>query len=50
MLEDRRKLAPRPLSQVQEEIRSRLAQDSVLKEREHYLTTLRKTAQVDEKL
>ena len=49
-VEDRRKMAPRPLSQVQEEIRSRLAQDSIMKEREHYLQQLRKTAQVDEKL
>ena len=50
MVEDRRKLAPRPLAAVQEEIRTRLANESVLKEREHYLTALRKTAQVDEKL
>ena len=49
-VEDRRKMAPRPLSQVQEEIRSCLAQDSIMKEREHYLQQLRKTAQVDEKL
>ena len=49
-VEDRRKMAPRPLSQVQEEIRSRLAQDSIMKEREHYLQQLRKSAQVDEKL
>jgi peptidyl-prolyl cis-trans isomerase SurA len=48
-VEDRRQLPPRPLSEVQEEIRSRLAGDSVLKEREHYLSQLRKTAQVDEK-
>jgi hypothetical protein len=38
------------LAEVQEEIRNKLATDSVLKEREHYLTQLRKTAQVDEKL
>lgn len=50
MVEDRRKLAPKPLAAVQEEIRNRLANDSVLKEREHYLTALRKTAQVDDKL
>lgn len=49
-VEDRRQLAARPLSEVQEEIRNRLAGDSVLKEREHYLSQLRKTAQVDEKL
>ena len=29
---------------------SRLANDSVFKERENYLGTLRKTAQIDEKL
>jgi len=50
MVEDRRRLQPKPLAAVQEEIRIRLANESVLKEREHYLTTLRKTAQVDEKL
>jgi hypothetical protein len=35
---------------VQEQIRNRLANESVLKEREHYLQQLRKTAHVDEKL
>jgi parvulin-like peptidyl-prolyl isomerase len=50
MVEDRRKLPDRPLSEVQEEIRNRLAGESVTKEREHYLTQLRKTAQVDDKL
>ena len=50
MVEDRRKLAPKPLAAVQEEIRARLANESVMKEREHYLQQLRKTAQVDEKL
>ena len=49
-VEDRRQLPARPLSEVQEEIRNRLAGESVAKEREHYLTQLRKTAQVDEKL
>jgi peptidyl-prolyl cis-trans isomerase SurA len=49
-VEDRRQLPTRPLSEVQEEIRGRLAGESVLKEREHYLSQLRKTAQVDEKL
>lgn len=49
-VEDRRKVAAKPLSAVQEEIRNRLANDSILKEREHYLQQLRKTAQVDEKL
>ena len=50
MVEDKRKVAPKPLSAVQEEIRNRLSGDSVVKEREHYLQQLRKTAQVDEKL
>ena len=49
-VEDRRKVAAKPLAAVQEEIRNRLANDSILKEREHYLQQLRKTAQVDEKL
>jgi peptidyl-prolyl cis-trans isomerase SurA len=49
-VEDRRKVTPKPLSAVQEEIRSRLANESVFKEREHYLQQLRKIAQVDEKL
>jgi hypothetical protein len=35
---------------VQEEIRNRLTAESVTKEREHYLSQLRKSAQVDEKL
>jgi peptidyl-prolyl cis-trans isomerase SurA len=50
MVEDRRTLPPKPLSEVQEQIRNRLANESVLKEREHYLQQLRKTAHVDEKL
>ena len=50
MVEDRRQIAARPLSEVQEEIRNRLTSESVMKEREHYLTQLRKIAQVDEKL
>jgi peptidyl-prolyl cis-trans isomerase SurA len=49
-VEDRRRLPPRPLAEVQEEIRNRLAAESVTKEREHYLSQLRKSAQVDEKL
>ena len=49
-VEDRRQIAARPLSEVQEEIRNRLTAESVMKEREHYLSQLRKTAQVDEKL
>jgi peptidyl-prolyl cis-trans isomerase SurA len=50
MVEDRRTIPPKPLADVKEEIRNRLANDSVFKERENYLATLRKTAQIDEKL
>jgi peptidyl-prolyl cis-trans isomerase SurA len=50
MVEDRRPIPPKPLADVKEEIRARLANDSVFKERENYLATLRKTAQIDEKL
>ena len=50
LVEDRRKVASRPIAEVQEEIRTRLANDSVMKEREHYLAQLRKTAQIDVKL
>jgi peptidyl-prolyl cis-trans isomerase SurA len=50
MVEDRRKIASKPLAEVQEEIRTQLAGDSVMKEREHYLSQLRRTAQIDEKL
>jgi peptidyl-prolyl cis-trans isomerase SurA len=50
MVEDRRQVAARPLSEMQEEIRNRLTTESVMKEREHYLAQLRKTAQVDDKL
>jgi parvulin-like peptidyl-prolyl isomerase len=49
-VEDKRRTPPKPLAQVQEEIRNRLAQESVMKEREHYLQQLRKSAQIDEKL
>ena len=49
-VEDRRQIPPRALSEVQEEIRQRLAAESISKEREHYLSQLRKSAQVDEKL
>jgi len=49
-VEDRRQLPPRPLSEVQEEIRNKLAGESMAKEREHYLSQLRKTAQIDQKL
>ena len=50
MVEDRRPIPPKPLADVKEEIRARLANESVFKERENYLATLRKTAQIDEKL
>jgi len=50
MVEDRRPVAAKPLPEVQEEIRTQLANDSVMKEREHYLAQLRKTAQIDERL
>src|SRR5256714_2455322 len=50
LVEDRRAIPPKPLADVKEELRSRLATDSVFKERENYLGTLRKTAQIDEKL
>jgi peptidyl-prolyl cis-trans isomerase SurA len=50
MVEDRRKVSEKPLSEVKEEIRNQLATDSVVTEREHYMQQLRKTAQIDEKL
>src|SRR5713226_6849952 len=50
LVEDRRTIPPKPLADVKEELRSRLANDSVFKERGNYLATLRKTAQIDEKL
>jgi peptidyl-prolyl cis-trans isomerase SurA len=50
LVEDRRPIPAKPLADVKEELRSRLANDSVFKERENYLATLRKTAQIDEKL
>jgi peptidyl-prolyl cis-trans isomerase SurA len=50
LVEDRRAIPPKPLADVKEELRSRLANDSVFRERENYLATLRKTAQIDEKL
>ena len=50
LVEDRRAIPPKPLADVKEEIRNRLGSDSVFKERENYLATLRKTAQIDEKL
>ncbi len=48
---ERRPTPPRPLTaEVTEEIRGRLANDSILKERDNYLRSLRKTAQIDVKL
>jgi len=49
-VEDRRKVVAKPLPEVQEEIRNRLANESVMREREHYLAQLRKSAQIDVKL
>jgi len=50
LVEEHRPIAARPLAEVQEEIRTRLSNDSILKEREHYLAGLRKGAQIDERL
>jgi hypothetical protein len=41
---------PKPLDEMREEIRNRLANDSILKERDNFLATLRKTAQIDLKM
>ena len=49
-LDDRRALPPPPLAEVQEKIRTRLSEDSVYKERDNYMRTLRKGAQLDIKL
>ena len=49
-VDEKRKVPPKPLSEVQEELRNRIANDSLLKEREHYLVSLRKAAQIDQKL
>src|SRR6266705_3097746 len=40
LVEDRRNLPPKPLADVKEELRNRLANDSVFKERGNYLATL----------
>ncbi len=51
LVAERRPIPPRPLSaEVQEEIRAKLANESILKERESYLRSLRKAAQIDVKL
>jgi peptidyl-prolyl cis-trans isomerase SurA len=47
LVEDRRRVAARPLPDVQEEIRKNLANDSIMRERERYLAQLRKTAQIE---
>ncbi len=49
-VEDRRKIAAKPLSEVQEDLRNRIANESILKEREHYISLLRKNAQIDLKM
>ena len=49
-VEDRRKLPPRPLAEVQEELRNRLSNESIFKEREHYVQQLRKSSQIDLKM
>jgi peptidyl-prolyl cis-trans isomerase SurA len=50
MVEDRRAIPPKPLPEVKEDIRNQLANESIFKERENYIASLRKTAQIDEKL
>ena len=50
MVENRRPIPPKPLAEVKEDIRNKLMNESIFKERENYLATLRKTAQIDEKL
>ncbi len=48
---ERRAIPQRPLTaEVTEEIRQRLANDSILKERDNFLRSLRKSAQIDIKL
>src|SRR3954471_18542322 len=50
MVEDRRAIPPKPLADLKEEIRNRLANESIFKERENYIGSLRKTAQIDEEI
>ena len=50
LVEDRRAIPPKPLPEMKEEIRNHLANESIFKERENYVASLRKTAQIDEKL
>jgi peptidyl-prolyl cis-trans isomerase SurA len=49
-VEDRRAIPARPLGEVADELRNRIINDSVLKERENYLHGLRKGARIDVKL
>lgn len=49
-VEDRRPLPQRPLAELQETIRAQLSQESVLREQDRYMATLRKGAQVDLRL
>ena len=46
-VEDRRPLPPKPLSEVQDQLRNQIAQDGMLKEQDRYLAQLRKGAQVE---
>jgi peptidyl-prolyl cis-trans isomerase SurA len=49
-LDEKRPIPPRPLSEVQEDIRTRIGNESIVKERENYLRSLRKAAQIDVKM
>ena len=46
-VEDRRPLPPKPLAEVQDQLRNQIANEGMLKEQDRYLATLRKGAQVD---
>jgi len=46
-VEDRRALPPKPLAEVQDQLRNQIANEGMLKEQDRYLATLRKGAQVD---
>jgi peptidyl-prolyl cis-trans isomerase SurA len=50
LVEDRRAIPPKPLPEMKEDIRNHLANESVFKEQKNYVASLRKTAQIDEKL
>lgn len=49
-VEDRRKLPPRPFAEVQEQLRNQLASESIVKEQDRYLQSLRKSAVIDIRL